>query len=90
MRCNHIKNNLRKCKNNCYKLGLCYIHSNKKTKNTKKVSFNENLNTTIVVPRYINNLKKLDDGRWYYQDGYNPRCFKNVKYDYTTYGKYFL
>lgn len=80
MYCSIITQNNRICKNHIYKEGLCYIH--RFNPPPKKVKFNESLNTIIEYKPYIQNLRKLDDGRWYYQTGKNPRCSKNIKYNY--------
>ena len=90
--CKFQTKNNRRCKNGLYRKNMCYIHYTKLNKNTtkKRVSFNLEKNEIQETPIWISSQKKLEDGRWHYTSGKNPRCFKNIKYDYTHYGKYFI
>lgn len=87
MYCSVITQKNKMCKNYIFQEGLCYTHQSHLS---KKVRFNESLNIIQEYKPYIHNQKKLEDGRWYYENGKNPRCFKNIKYDYSSYGKYYI
>ena len=83
--CQFIINN-RKCKNSVFKKGYCHSHYYKmRGDKIKNVSFNLKNNQTKKITKYIFDLKKMDDGRWYYENGENINS-KTHDYNYSRYG----